>query len=58
MARTFIKKSLGQPLLGEKVREGEERREEERNNGVNTGHYVLHHRVKRQTLAHDLRSDQ
>ena len=34
-----------------KVREGER----ETNNGVNRGHYVLHQRVQRQTLAHALK---
>ena len=56
MARTFIEKSLGQSLLGEKVRAGEEERGE--NNGVNRGHYVLHQRVQRQPLRHALHSDQ
>jgi hypothetical protein len=39
---------------GRKVRESERRRGERENNGVNSGHYVLHQRVQRQPLAHAL----
>jgi hypothetical protein len=36
----------------------EKEEERKKNNGVNSGHYVLHQRVQRQPLAHALRSDQ
>jgi hypothetical protein len=52
MARTFIEKFLGQPLLGEKVRaERRREREREKNNGVNRGHYVLHQRWRTPTAG-------
>jgi hypothetical protein len=59
MARTFIEKFLGQPLLGEKVRAGRERGEREEKIMVLIEATTFSTSAgARQPLAHALRSDQ